>query len=210
MPTPITPVSAWTALEQPAGTDVANRASIDNALQRLANRIEFLKDIALGGVTSWPVVGVVRALGLAAAVPDNTGGIGWFNTQPFWTATTYDAEKLMVSASEYLKTGETITQFDAFLKPGAARSGTNRVKIELCYVTQDYLTPTNAAVVTVIGSQSDDTTANKQRAVSSVLSHVVDRTVNDYFFRVTSGATASSFSDQLHALRLFVSRPSVG
>jgi len=211
MPAPITPVSAWTALQKPVGTDVANRASIDDALQPLADRIEFLKDKALGGIISWPRVGITRIASLASAVPDNTSAIGWFVTRPFWTATTADSQYLLCPLNGIIDTGEIITDFDALAKPGAARSSGNAMLFDLCCVTHDWLTPASEPVaVTVIASAHDDGTANKQRIVATAFSHTVDLALNDYFLRVRSGNTASSASDSLYALRLFITKPSVG
>jgi len=209
MPHSLTDVSTFTApAVAPADGDNDAQASFDPAFQALANRTRFLLDKALGGVTAWPIVGEARVASLMNALPDNQSAIGWFSTRPFWTATTVDAMYLLCGINDIVKSGEVITAFDALCKPGAARSAANGVLVDLCYVAHDWLTPTNEPVaITVIAATHDDGTSNKQRIVATPFTHTVDRTINEYFFRVRSGSTASAASDFLYALRLIVTRP---
>ena len=74
MPHNITPSSTWTTpITAIADLDAASQANFDLAPQALANRLEVVKDRALGGVTSWPRTSVPKKVAVAGASFTGTG-----------------------------------------------------------------------------------------------------------------------------------------
>lgn len=214
MPQTVTPVSAWTApLQSPAGTDVRNAASVLNAIQRLADRVEFLKDKALGGFTTWPRVGQAQKISLITGQSNDVStywGCTGVPTTLQWVSDGAHAGSLVFPLDALLRSGQTITQYDAIVHPANARSGANKMTVKLYYIAHDItgatepVAPTQIAVVT--GSSSDDGTANKQRISVSGLSHVVDKDANEYFLRITAGGTTAGF-DRVYMAQIVVTDP---
>ena len=214
MPHNLTDVSTFTnPVPAPADGDNDAQASFDPAFQALANRTKFLKDVALGGIGTWPRVGMVQKISLITGqsndVPTYWGCTGVPTTLQ-WVSDAAHAGSLVFPLDAHLRSGQTITQYDAIVHPANARTGGNKMTVKLYYIAHDItgatepVAPTQIAVVT--GSSSDDGTANKQRISVSGLSHVVDKDANEYFLRVTAGGATAGF-DRVYMAQIVVTDP---
>lgn len=109
-----------------------------------------------------------------------------------------DSAVLGASVGELLTDRCTIKGFSANVNPGAARSGTNRMNIEL------WRTPRTGVPVQIGSTVYDDTTGSTQTLTSATVTEVVDRANNTYHLRVQMGNTAGAAPDVVIWLGLSV------
>lgn len=151
----------------------------------------------------------VVTLGLGGAMPSNDADPDCWTylggTTPRWQTHAVDAGSLVLPLDPYLRTGQTVTGFQAAVKPGAARAGAARMSASLVYMVTDYAVPANNPVAgSVVTQIFDDTTANKQTLTSGALGMVIDRSLIEYFLVIKGGNTSNAFPDTLYGIHLSI------
>lgn len=165
---------------------------------------------ALIPITSWmPQLGTD-----GGAAPDwaSYRGVGGGATVVTAWGSEADAGRLIISLGSIVEYGAPITRIDVIVKPGQARAGGNKMKLELWEEQPDFVTPAistkinpsgNAGIPTV----SDDGTTNVQ-----LLSMIAGSTANfanikvdltkDLILGVSAGNNGLTFSDSVLAARI--------
>lgn len=230
MPTNITDTSTFTdPIQGPADDDPQLADSYNLGFQGVANRTRYLAD-RLGGADgsgewSYPTPRarhIPISLADGREIRDTSGGTPeWrFATSPsvaiVWFSLV-DSGRILFPLGAMLRDGMVITDVQVIVAPGAARSGTNGVRVGLYYVAPSFATPaSNPITPAIVGGayKYDDGTANKQLiTLASVLGagHTVvlnDATSHrDYFLEVRAGNTGAVNADSLYGVVLFANEP---
>jgi hypothetical protein len=193
MPHNLTPTATWTTpAAVPADGDADAQATFDPAFQMVVNRLELLKQVALDDVTTWttwPRVGLGIRLDLAS-VAYKPGDWNLLGTSPGTLPTVLALETpasglARVAAfplNDVVRNGMVIGGFSVKVKPGTARSPSNRMTVALVGVDA-------SGTATVFGGTwVDDGTTSVQYITNSIaIGHTIDKTTYEYTLQVLSG-----------------------
>lgn len=211
MPANITPVATWDTPQTVVGADVANAASIENVAQRLADRDEYLKKYALEDSTAWPrtarLLRVPLELGRAIYSHD------WrFNeTDPYDSANRAALDAYTNSGlisfplTSVLRVGMTITGVTIMARAAAARTGGNRITIDLRKQEHNTVAATVYAS-TSVATGTGGTSSARELISTGAISEVV-ATGFEYRLIVKAGNDASTNHDQVLDVFLIVTDP---
>jgi hypothetical protein len=167
-------------------------------------------------VTRRYLVSLADGLAMGGASP------GWgygmiFTDGPLWLSLA-NSGTVVFPLNSYLREGMIITDVRVMVTPGAARAGTNRLNVSLCYTAVDFNSPYNNPIAqTVLASVYDDASLLQQRiSLASALGagHTVVRDnglgsldCRDYHLMITAGNTAGTALDAIYGIQLVVSDP---
>lgn len=209
MPTDITPVSAWTTpIVTPSSGDGATAASVAALGQPLADRAEFIKDKALGGVTSWPRTNVAKKVSVAgASFTGSTSKIVVSGGSVF--AQLSDNSGMMIrDLNPYVFSGMILTGIDIVAN---VYDSSATFRVDVVKQPHDYATPANEpkAYVGIGLGRAATASSGKQRITQTGGTEVVDLTSNDYFLIVTAGSSAGGVgaADYVYGLQLILTDP---
>jgi hypothetical protein len=198
----------------PADGDNVNQAVNDPAFQALANRTKFIVDKGLEGFTTWPQTGRVIWLPLAKGVPLYGSDMRYTLTSAYPSTPTWAWEAHSNSAAmqygcdDSLRTGMTITGATLLVKAGAARSGANKIRVDLARSDAPLIHASGQqTTLTAIANQSDDGTATAQWIELTGLTELVTRNHRDIALNIKFGNDAGTNVDVLMALGLYVTDP---
>ena len=216
MPSNLTDVDEFTdPATAPADGDAGNAATFAPPHQKAANRTRNLVN-RLGGADGsgeWKYrngSGVdapksrIKELGFSAL---GAGADGWTRAATTYIASlknTYDGCFVID-----LPSGCIITGWKVIVKPGAARSGADRMVAQLASWAPDYAAspPTNT-LSTHGSSPSDDGTTNVQTLSQTLGSPVtIDRSTRSYALRVFSGNDGATNPDRVYACQVLFTDP---
>lgn len=143
-----------------------------------------------------------------------------FTTDPDSTylwVTLENSGEIVFPINDLLRDGQTITDVRMLVNPGAARAGTNRMRLGLYYHLADWVTPTNNPVTpAVVGGAfvyDDASTTHQIVSLSSVLGagHLVVKdsaTVGrDYYIGIKGGNDGATNADAIYAIQVILSDP---
>lgn len=208
MPTNITPASAWTTpIVTPSSGDGATAASVAALGQPLADRVEFIKDKALGGVTSWPRTSVAKKVAVAGASFTGSTSKIIVSGGAIFAQLSDNSCVMIKDLNPYVFSGMILTGVDSVVNAG---DGSNALRTEIVYQPHDYATPANEPKAYLgIGLGKNASGAGKQRITQTGGTHVVDLTSNDYFYLVTAGASAGTPGtyDYVYGMQLILTDP---
>ncbi len=113
-----------------------------------------------------------------------------------------DITEAWLPVSDYLPDGAVITKLEALVFPGAARAGTNRMKIAITRTESNFTTP--GALYTIIEAGIyDNAAAALQVIASATLAETVNKSAgNNVILRVIAGNNASLNNDAFYAARI--------
>jgi hypothetical protein len=134
---------------------------------------------------------------MAAVSWRSVSGTGAYThaSQPFWTLSTNLAQ-LSMDISRVLPRAASIRRIAAVVNPGAARTGTDRMILELIGHTVDTPFGTPSISFTVAASQRDDTTTAQQSIVIDLSGSPVPVTdAEDWTLTLTAGTDAAANND---------------
>lgn len=223
MPANITDVSTFTdPIVVPADTDPADRAYIVALAQGLANRTRELANRigGAGGGGEWVYPsgsepGRILIVSLDdlewATAADGTAPQWSFNRDPSASAEANSRTDFGVATlplTPYLRSGEILSEVRIAMKPGAARSGSNRTLAGVWREVPDFATVGNNPVSSAIvgATKFCDTTANKQfltLATAEIGDPVISRSTGSYKLGIFAGSEGGShLADKVYGIRL--------
>ena len=230
----LTPVSTFTSpvrAPEPL-VDLRKAITVEEGLQALANRTEFLKDNKAAGAASSFDNGVPRFDGTTGKVLQASGmrisdaveleyvtpksktrfvphfdgvpgsGTTWAfsNTSVFGSTNTGE-----IRFPFRLPAGCVISTVEVMWKPGAARTGTNRMALTVIRLTPDWASPDNAPTPISGPHYDDGTTALDVIATGDLAYTTTDAEI--LMFSVLTGNTAASNNDRIHGFRVSYADP---
>ena len=214
MPADIVDVNAFTSpVVRPVDSDPRNAASVFTPFQALSDRTRRLLNIAQGTENVESAQSFKRVVGAEwFDAPTNPGGvIRWeLSGSNAWAATAAGVGNVRGSLNDLLPEGCTITRLRAMVTPATARTGANRMLLELRRVT--YTLPAAPAVTpasdssAVVFSAFDDLTTAQQMIDSTVISEPISKSTIDLVVSVASG-TGGSAGDLVHMLEITYTDP---
>lgn len=111
---------------------------------------------------------------------------------------------------DILPDGVQITAIRALLKPGAARIGTSRMKLQLLKRRLiSFSAPDAGSAVGITGGTNDDGTVNVQAVVETLgTAYAITKATSEFpYIEVTAGADAGTNNDWLYALQVSFTDP---
>lgn len=221
MPINITDVDAFTdPATRPAGSDVRNSASVQGPFQALANRTRWLVGM-LGGVSGAGEWSYKTSRSRVVTLPLQAGITGGSNV---WSRDTSEIASASIgyrwessanfaliywSLNDLLRTGQTITELKAIVKPDHGRSTAQRVRVGLLKKSVNFTTPNELGAVHLAWAE-DDGTGNMQVVTLNATSPPFgtggafpsqDHETSDFYAFVRRGDADNDF-DRLYGLRI--------
>ncbi len=175
----------------------------------VAQHLDYLWDVIRGADTLDPAPSIVRAYSGAIFKPHPAAAWSeWINgSTGGWTSdATNSARILKTSLNAILPEGATITNLEAMVNPGAARTGTDRMLLEVRRSTWDTtVSPPTDSFATPV-QVYDDATANQQMIVASAISQTIDKDNTDLEVYIYSGQTGAA-ADEFLMLEITYNNP---
>lgn len=230
----LVPVSAWTTpVRVPEDVvDDLDAITVEEGMQALTNRAEFLKDNKATGAASSVDNGVPRFDGTTGKVIQASGMrisdaveleyitpkaktrfVPHFEGVP-GSATTWAFGNTFVVGSTNtgeirfpfrLPAGCILSTVEVMWKPGAARAGANRMALTVIRLTPDWATPDNAPTP-ISGPHYDDGTTGLDVIATGDLAYTTTD-AEILMFSVLAGNTAASSNDRVYGFRVSYTDP---
>lgn len=215
MTSPIVDVDAFTdpLLTWDDGEDVDATKMLE-VTQLIANRTRRLMNIARGAAdVQTPVTLRLRCVGAEwLDAPKNPGAASnWeIGGNGEWDAIAAIVGTLRGSLNDLLLDGCTVTRVRCMVTPASARTGGDRMGLELRRTT--YTLPAAPAVTPASDSTAslfavfDDESSDQQMIDSGVISELIDKATTDLVLQVRSGLTGST-GDRVHMVEITFTDP---
>lgn len=207
MPKNLTDVSAFTApVVVPVDADLANALSVETPFQALANRGRYLLNV-LEATQALP--GLPRTVDIPGSgfVPGSTSGAAdWEILDGGELLSRVNLPKAFCDIRGLLPHGATLISVLAMWTPGAARTGTSRMRFSFMERTLDWDTPGNGTESPVVDFRDFGSITTLHVSASGVITTAIN-SQKQQFFRVVGGSDAGSNNDIFNGVRLVFTDP---
>lgn len=190
------------AVRCPEDNDIGNGATFEAGYQDMTNGLAYLKGKV--DVFNYPEPVAIQRVLPATILRPHANATAFTIVLSHFIGLMSDNGWFSADLGPYIPDGATFTSIEARVLPGAARTGTNRMRVQ---VERSAFTDGAADAAVVVGAYDNGSAV--EQIVTVAPAWTVAKSTHSYFVNIRSGNTAGAAADAVINMRLNFTAPGV-